>query len=469
MDDAKRFLQTKVSILFVVLFLFSCEQAMQEIDNLKVNGSKEAKGGGSTGITRNQLYLPGEVTPSGFSITAAATSVDLGGGNFTQVWAYNSSFPGPTIRVNRGDNATITFQNQLPEHSIIHWHGLVVSTENDGQPQQAINTGQTYHYNFTVNQRAAFNWYHPHPHMMTGEQVYNGLAGGFIVNDSEEASKNLPTGKYEVPLVIRDATFSNTGAMLYKPTSGGFLGQAALVNGTKNPYLDVDRAVYRFRILNGANSRIFGLALSNGANLHLIGNDGGLLPLSSDQARLDMANGERTDVLIDFRSYPAGTKIMLRDLRAGWDLLEFRVGSTQAAFTASLPITCSFTPLPSAIRTRTFSFDGMTKINGKVYDMNRIDWTVKKGDTELWVFKTNGNAPHPVHIHGASFQVVSRSGGRGKVFAWEAGWKDTVLLEDRETVTVLIRFDSFTGRYLMHCHKLEHEDMGMMANFEVVD
>ncbi|GAA4437373.1 multicopper oxidase family protein [Pontibacter saemangeumensis] len=438
------------------------------MDNLKVSASKEAKGGGST-VARNLLYLPAEVKPTALSITAAPITVNLGGGNNAQVWAYNQSFPGPTIRANRGDNATITFQNQLPEHSIIHWHGLVVSTENDGQPQQAIQTGETYDYNFSINQRAAFNWYHPHPHMMTGEQVYNGLAGGFIVNDSEESAKNLPSGKYEVPLVIRDATFSKSGDMLYKPTSGGFFGQIALVNGTKDPYLDVDRAVYRFRILNGANSRVFGLALSNGASMHLIGNDGGLLPLSSDQARIDMGNGERTDVLIDFRNYPAGSKIMLRDLRAGWDILEFRVGNTeQKPFYATLPLTSAVEPLPAAVKTRTFSFDGMTKINGNLYDVNRIDWTVKKGDTELWVFKTNGNAPHPVHIHGASFQVVSRSGGRGKLFAWEAGWKDTVLLEDRETVTVRIRFDSFTGRYVMHCHKLEHEDMGMMANFEVV-
>ncbi|MER2999514.1 multicopper oxidase family protein [Pontibacter populi] len=387
-----------------------------------------------------------------------------------EVWAYNESFPGPMIRANRGETAKITFKNNLPAHSIIHWHGLVVGTENDGQPQHAVHTGGTYNYDFEINQRAAFNWYHPHPHMMTGEQVYNGLAGGFIVNDSEEASKNLPAGKYEVPLVIRDASFSKSGALLYKPTSGGFLGQVALVNGTKDPYLDVDKAVYRFRVLNGANSRVFGLELSNGAPMHLIGNDGGLLPASTDMARIDMGNGERTDILVDFRNYKPGTKIMLRDARSGWDILEFRVGNTQEIpFYASLPISSDIEKLNSPVVTRTFSFDGMTKINGKVYEMDRIDWTVKRGQVERWVFKTNGNAPHPVHIHGASFQIQSRSGGRNRVFAWEAGWKDTVLLEDRETVTVLIRFDNFVGRYVMHCHKLEHEDMGMMANFEVVD
>jgi FtsP/CotA-like multicopper oxidase with cupredoxin domain len=110
----------------------------------------------------------------------------------------------------------------------------------------------------------------------------------------------------------------------------------------------------------------------------------------------------------------------------------------------------------------------MSKINGLEYDMNRIDWEVPFGVTEKWRFTTNGNAPHPVHVHGASFQVISRTGGRGQLFPWEAGWKDTVLLEDQETVEVLVRFDAYTGIYVMHCHKLEHEDMGMMANFRVV-
>ncbi len=110
----------------------------------------------------------------------------------------------------------------------------------------------------------------------------------------------------------------------------------------------------------------------------------------------------------------------------------------------------------------------MSKINGQVYDLNRIDFRVPFGQIELWRFTTGHNAPHPVHVHGASFQVQSRSGGRGVVFPWERGWKDTVLLEDGETVDVLIRFDGYRGLYLLHCHKLEHEDMGMMSNFEVI-
>lgn len=345
---------------------------------------------------------------------------------------------------------------------------MLVSHENDGHPMSAIGPGSTYLYNFPILNRAALNWYHPHPHMLTGEQVAMGLAGAFIVRDTEEAALGLPSGAYEVPLVIRDTSLDRSGNMQYKPRSGGFEGPTPLVNGTLDPKLDVDSTVYRFRILGGANARIFRLALSNGAPFHLIGNDGGLLAATAPLTQIELAPGERLDVLVDFRGLPVGTKVMLRDLRAGWDLLEFSI-IRQVTSSFTIPTALStIVPLTAPLATREFSFDGMSKINGQLYDMERIDFTVPLGQTERWRFRTNGNAPHPVHVHGASFQVASRSGGRGRLFPWESGWKDTVLLEDRETVEVLIRFDAYRGVYLMHCHKLEHEDMGMMSNFEVL-
>jgi len=420
---------------------------------------------------RNPLYIPPTVPPAGLVLAATPGMHDLGGGQWTTAWQYNGSLPGPTIRVNAGGQATITFQNNLPEQSIVHWHGMVVDYANDGQPALAIPPGASYSYNFPVLNRAALNWYHPHPHMLTGKQVYNGLAGAFIINDAEEAAFNLPSGQYEIPLVIRDATLSSkTGDLIYKPTAGGMFGKLPLVNGTVNPYLDVQRAMYRFRVLNGSNSRIYDLTLDNGASMILIGNDGGLLPESSDEQVVVMSNGERTDLLIDFRNYNKGDKIMLRDLRSTWDLLEFRVtGNTVVPYAGATSVMTTIVPLGAPVYTRVFSFDGMSKINGLEYDMNRIDFQVPLHQTEMWTFTTNGNAPHPVHVHGTSFQVVSRTGGRGQLFPWEKGWKDTVLLEDGETVNILIRFDTYTGVYLIHCHKLEHEDMGMMSNFEVVN
>ena len=423
-------------------------------------------------ITRYPLYVPPVIdlgSTTAYSLTEAPGTVDLGGGHLSNAWVYNGLMPGPTLQIDRGETARITLRNRLPEPTITHWHGMVVDHPNDGHPMSAIGTNATYGYEFPVIQRAAMNWYHPHPHMLTGKQVALGLAGGFIVNDAEEAALGLPSGAYEVPLVVRDTTLDTAGNLLYKPRSGGFEGQIPLVNGTRDPYLEVDTALYRFRVLGGANARIFRLALGNGAPFTLIGNDGGLLAKAVTVATIDLAPGERLDLLVDFRSAKVGDTVLLRDLLAGWDLLEFRVVRQVSVPTTTLPATLSpITTLTNPVTTRTFSFDGMSKINGLEYALNRIDFRVPFGQVERWRFTTSGNAPHPVHVHGASFQVVSRTGGRGKLFPWEGGWKDTVLLNDRETVDILIRFDAYKGLYLLHCHKLEHEDMGMMSNFEVI-
>jgi blue copper oxidase len=242
-----------------------------------------------------------------------------------------------------------------------------------------------------------------------------------------------------------------------------------LVNGRLNPLLAVDSGVYRFRVLNGANARVFRLALSNGAPLVIIGNDGGLLQAPATASEILLGMGERLDLLVDFRALSAGQAVTLRCLDARWELIKF-VGTGASGLPYSPPRTLStVTRLVGPSQpTRTFSFDGMSRINGLEYDMERVDFTVPFGVTERWRFKTGGNAPHPVHVHGASFQVVSRNGGRGRLFPWEDGWKDTVLLNDRETVDVLIRFDGYRASYVIHCHQLEHESMGMMANFAVV-
>jgi len=425
--------------------------------------------GRTTPVTRYPLRVPPVVSPVNVTLTSAPSVVDLGGGAMSKAWTYNTLMPGPTIAARRGDVATVELVNGLPEETITHWHGMLVDDFNDGHPRFAVPPGDRYFYQFPIAQRAALNWYHPHPHMLTGKQVNLGLAGAFIVKDEEEDALHLPSGRYEVPLIVRDATLDKTGSLQYKPSSGGFDGKLSLVNGTRNPFLAVDTALYRFRVLNGSNARIFRFALGSGAPFILIGNDGGLLPASVPLTSIDVAPAERLDVLVDFRGAHVGDRVMLRDILAGWDLLELRVASA-VSVPATIPSTLS-TPSrlwPADVTAvRDFSFDGMSRINGQTYDMGRIDFRVPFGQVERWRFRTNGNAPHPVHVHGASFQVVSRTGGRARLFPWESGWKDTVLLNDGELVEVLIRFEAYRGVYLIHCHKLEHEDMGMMANFEV--
>ncbi|MDP2323400.1 MAG: multicopper oxidase domain-containing protein [Gammaproteobacteria bacterium] len=423
----------------------------------------------SAPVTRYPLRIPPVVAPTSLSLACRTARVDLGGGNLSNVLAYNGLFPGPTLLARTGDTATIRLHNELNEETITHWHGMVVDSANDGGPQLAFGPGQFYDYAFPIIQRACLNFYHPHPHMLTGKQVNLGLAGGFIVRDAEEDALALPAGPYEVPLVIRDATRDNKGNLVYKPASSGFNGKFPLVNGTLNPRLSVDRGVYRFRVVIGSNARVFRLALSNGAPFTVIGNDGGLLAGPVNVSQIEVGPGERLDLLVNFAALASGGRAMLRCLNAGWDLLEF-VGTGAAGYVYSVPgVLSTITSLANPVRTRTFSFDGMSRINGQRFEMNRIDFQVPHGEVERWRFTSNGNAPHPVHVHGASFQVLSRTGGRGPtIFPWERGWKDTVLLHDQESVDVLVRFDTYTGLYVLHCHQLEHEDMGMMSNFVVV-
>ena len=436
--------------------------------------AKGGAGGGTT--TRTALRIPATVTPTGdFPLTAAPGPVEIVPGKTTPAWLYNGQFPGPTLQARKGSQASVRFTNGLPQPSITHWHGMVVSHENDGHPMMAVAPGGTYErgYAFAIDQRAALNWYHPHPHMRTGEQVYRGLAGAFIVRDEVDTGTaanplGLPSGAYEVPLIIRDVSIDSGGGLQFSGKSSGFWGKTPLVNGTLNPYLTVDPAVYRFRVLNGCNARVLRLALADGAPFTLIGNDGGLLDRTYVLSEITLSPGERADLIVDFRALAARGTAMLRDLDAGWALLEFRGSGVNGGGTVPTGTLSTIVPLGAWARTRTFSFDGMTRINGKVYDMDAVEFTVPFGQTEKWVFRTSGNGPHPVHIHGASFQVVSRTGGRGRTYDWEKGWKDTVLLNDGETIEVLIRFEGHRGLYVMHCHQLAHEDAGMMANFEVV-
>ena len=446
-------------------WLLGCERSADAI--LSPIRSEPNAARASTTV-RNPLKIPSVASASGLALTAAPGTANLGGGSVGNAWMYNGEFPGPSIIANSGSTATIHFVNGLPQDSITHWHGMIVDSADDGHPSEAVGPGGTYDYDFQIAQRAALNWYHPHPHMHTGEQVFYGLAGAFIVRDSEEAALNLPGGSYEVPLIIRDASFDSSGNLKLGGKSSGFLGTEPLVNGTRQPYLTVDKAVYRFRILNGCNARVFRFALSNSASFTLIGNDGGLLASAATVQQITMAPAERVDVIVDFRQLSSGGLVMLRCLSAGWDILELRgTGASVSGQSVPAGVLSTITALTGpAMPTRTFSFDGMTRINGLVYDIDRIDFTVPVGTVERWRFVTNGNAPHPVHIHGASFQVQSRRGGRGMLYPWENGWKDTVLLGDRETVDVLIRFER-TGLYLIHCHQLAHEDQGMMSNFVV--
>ncbi len=441
-----------------------------------------------------------ETAASGTPLNARSMSGSVMPGKNGPTLGYRSSILGPTIRAERGSLVNIPFTNGLTEETNIHWHGLLVPPAMDGHPEQMVMAGQSFNYSFKIEQSASMAWYHPHPHTKTGRQVFMGLAGMFIIESPEERALKLPSGEYEIPLVIQDKRVDANGALHYNPTMGevmiGYMGDTITVNGVHAPYRNVASRMYRLRVLNGSNGRVYNLALSSGDSFTVIGSDGGLLPAPETVSSLLLAPGERVDLLLDFGRMNINDEVFLQSTpfsgadsqgSQGFKIMKFVVDKAESdPFT--MPGTLNTIPAisaASAAKTRTFEIGvsmegsgkhkmgkmknmaGMHTINGKTFSMDRIDESVPLNNVEIWEFNnTNGDEPHPMHMHGTFFQVLSRAGGRNKLTAHEQGWKDTVLVMPGESVRVITKFER-AGKFVFHCHNLEHEDDGMMLNFQV--
>ena len=450
-------------------------------------------GPGDGDPTRTPLLMPATLAAAAASLTAAPGTATISRTESAAAWLFGGGLPGPTIRARQGGQARIGLQNGLPEPTIVHWHGVLVPASMDGHPRHAIGPGASFDYEFPLVQRAGTFWYHPHAHHLTAGQIHRGLAGFFIIEDDEEDALGLPAGDREILLLLQDRQGDAASAFHYSPDAAdmvsGMLRDTPFGNGLRRPTLGVSGQRYRFRILNASHARIYRLGLSNGAALTVIGNDGGLLPAPVQVDSLFLGVGERADVVIDFAPYQAGTRLTLKSLPFSvefsppaqypqgleMDLLELvRTDATGAGDPPLPAVLSSISPLvPGAAPDRHFVFQStgtgdMHQINGLTFDMNRVDEQIPFGQVERWVFSNDSTLPHPVHLHGTHFQVESRTGGRNVVYPYEAGWKDTVLVMPLETVAVLVRFDRYPGIFPLHCHNLQHEDMGMMLNVEVV-
>ncbi|MCP9762324.1 multicopper oxidase family protein [Lacihabitans soyangensis] len=467
------------TILSTESILSSCMSGMHHGDTVvpQVN----------SGLFINPLKIPKTVSGN-TSLVAQNTTEALMSSSKVSVLGYGEGILGPTIRVKNGENVNINLVNKLSDHTNIHWHGLKIPADMDGHPDQMVMPNETFNYKFKVNQQAGTNWYHPHLHESTAEQVTLGLAGLFIVESDEEKALGLPKDSQEIPLIIQDKRIKADGSINYQPTMKeimtGYLGENILVNGTSKPFLDVSTRFYRLRILNASSARIYNLALSNKAEFYLIGSDGGLLFQPEPVRNVLISTGERVDILVDFSLAKVGEVVFLKSEpfftmgnaqgNQPFDIMAFHVKS-QATDTFKLPNSLlNFSKLSASTNIRSFTLtmdhmakEGMHKINNKIYKSNRIDETVVLGSVETWDFDNSiGDEAHPMHIHGANFQLVSRMGGRNAIFPHEKAWKDTVLVGPGEKVRVMIKFE-IKGKFVLHCHNLEHEDDGMMLNFEV--
>ncbi|MCH1572330.1 MAG: multicopper oxidase domain-containing protein [Longimicrobiales bacterium] len=464
--------------------------------------------------------------PQALQLTAAPLTRVFNGTSH-EAWALNGSLPGPALRFDRGSRAEIELRNELAEPTILHWHGLDVPEEADGHPRLATGPGETYRYDFEVVDRSGLYWYHPHTHERTGAQTYAGLAGLLIVRDEEEEALPLPSVRAEIPLVLQDRRTTSGSPFAYRPGMGpdmmvGHLGDTIFANGEAEPNVHVTRGAHRLRLLNACNARLLDIGLSNGQPMTLIGSDGGLLESATQHRRIMIGTGERLDLLVDFSSLEPGERVTLRSFPfeingmmspdrmrmemgpgggsppgrgrggmgrgrmggegmsglpqgADMDMVHFVVTDEPGEEARPLPSrlsTIAALPLGSDTRRRTFRFDsGMMRhaINGRSFEMGRIDHQIRLGTTEVWRIVNETGLAHPVHVHAGQFRVLSRTGSRGQVMPWEQGLKDTVLVLPQETVEIAVRFDRFPGVFLMHCHNLEHEDAGMMMNFQVLD
>ncbi|MEV8553800.1 multicopper oxidase family protein [Streptomyces glaucescens] len=476
------------------------------------------------------LPVPPVLAPAGthdgvdrYEITQRRVTAEILPGVRTELWTYNGTFPGPIIESRRGRPATVVHRNELPVPTVVHLHGGRTPAASDGYPtdlvlpagwpdpaaghghhggdapkmhdERAVTSRLTRTYTFPMDQRAALLWYHDHRVDFTAPAIWRGLAGLHIVRDDVEDALDLPRGPRELPLMITDRAFAEDGSLAYPaldpnlrdrpgvraPFLTGVLGDVILVNGTPWPVHETDAARHRLRLLNASNARHYELeaVTDDGRRLDLvqIGADQGLLAAPVTHTSLPIAPAERYDVIIDFAALPPGSRVRLRN-RLGTgrtrEVMAFRIARA-ARDNSRIPAALA-DDLPTwgraeASAVRDFAFRaGRTPhgrgwvIGDRAFDPSRTDVRTRLGAVEVW--RLVADVHHPIHLHLVGFRVLSR-GGRPPL-PHDAGLKDTISLRPGESAEIITRFDGYRGRYLFHCHNAEHEDMGMMANLEII-
>jgi spore coat protein A len=447
----------------------------------------------------------------------------------SRMWSYGPTALAPLIEARSGEPIQIRWVNNLPtkhflpiDHSLhgcgtdvpdvrttTHLHGAKTASKDDGYPEDWFTPGHSRTCTYPLQQDATALWYHDHAMGLTRLNTYAGLFGMFLLRDHVEDSLNLPSGKYEVPLIFYDRNLATDGQIFYdvsgdpkSPWIPEFSADGILINGKIRPFFDVEPRLYRFRLLNTANSRFFILSLvssgggplGNAQPFTQVGSDQGLLASPVELKRLILGCAERADILIDFSQFAAQT-LHLRT--SAFDILEFRVAKQTAspATLASIPKTLRTIeriPESAATTTRTLALYEYKDIVERPMIMliNRKHWhepvteTPKLNSIEIWEFVNLTEDTHPMHLHLVRFQILDRrpfytstyrlnqqphfTGPAVPPDANELGWKDTVQCPGGTVTRIIVRFEGFTGKYLYHCHILEHESNDMMRPFEVI-
>lgn len=438
----------------------------------------------------------------------------------TRLWTYAGRFPGPTFETRSGQGLLVEWVNRLPEkhflpidhtlcgagadraevRTVVHVHGARVPPESDGHPESWYAPGGSAVHYYPNRQDAATLWYHDHAMGIERLNQYAGLFGAFLIRDEAEDALRLPAGEYELPIVFCDRTLDVNGQLVYPASANPdapwvpeVYGDAVLANGKLFPYLEVQPRLYRFRLVNASNARFLQLTLGSGQPMHLIGTDQGFLPAPTPLQGLVLAPAERADLLVDF-SASAGQNVTLKSIS---DLVQFRVASSRGAAKTTALVPAALRPVPrtpaaEAVKTRFLTLDHYeTPRTRKTWMLlNGARWQEpvteqpQFGTTEIWELVNLTEDSHPIHLHLVRFQILERQPFNADLYRLrgtlrfggppepplpqDAGWKDTVRVDPNFITRIIVKFDGYKGRYLWHCHILEHAANEMMRPFEIV-
>ena len=473
----------------------------------------------TTTTSYNGLFVPpllAGTTASGvttYDLTLAPSSKQLQTGAKTATYGYNGAeFWGPTLVLNKGDQARMIVRNSLTEATTTHWHGLLVPGPVDGGPHQLVAANSVWTTDsFQVKNNASTYWYHPHMHETTQKQLTLGAGGFIIIRDAEEAAFALPRtyGTDDIPLVLTSRRFTTTGGVAnqFQTTTTAY-GDYLLTNGVMNAAVTLPKQFVRLRLLNGEIERDYNVGFSDNRTFYVIGNDGGLLASPVSVTRLVMAPGERYEVLVNLGGDAVGSALDLMAWNGTDQGLQFGFGGYEPATSGEFgsllnqknfsllrinvgaaTSTGAITTLPTSLASlaglsdltqaratvsRTVSVTGGIpppfSFDGRVFSASVINQIVALGSTEAWTINAGGVFSHSFHIHGVQFKLIARNGSAAQVKNYEQGWKDTIYMPYRETATFVARFDETADSsypYMYHCHMSNHEDEGLMGQFTV--
>jgi FtsP/CotA-like multicopper oxidase with cupredoxin domain len=461
----------------------------------------------------------------------------------TTVWGFDGQVPGPIIHARYGEPIVVRFHNHLPSIKVpqsfgiaeitTHVHNAHTPTESDGNPVDFFNSindpneinplgFKDQHYpnvyagfaargDAVGDQREALSscWYHDHHLEFTSQNVYKGMFGCYTLFDDKDTGDEttglrLPSGKYDIPIFFNDFVFDRDFQLVFDLFDlDGILGDRFSANGAIQPFLNVDKRRYRFRLFNSSPSRWYEFALWDGRNFlpfWQISSDGSLLPQAVQITSVRLSNSERVDIIVDFSKITAKRLYLVnrleqvngrgpreRILNPGIPIVQINLGSAvkdNSVDPAAAPLKLRELPDPdlgallaraAKAKTRIWKFDrsnGAWTVNGKLFDENVVRAAIDQESEEVWVIQTSGGWAHPVHIHFEEHRMLSRNGVLVKPNTQVKGSidyarKDTVPLHENEEARLFIRFRDMKGRYVMHCHNIVHEDHAMMIRFDV--